>query len=68
MLFGVRKKILKAMSKFTLENELMGLEKPKMGMLRPLDYEKVISKQHETVRLLQKENLYLRQYVNYVAG
>lgn len=56
------------MSKFTLENELMGLEKPKMGMLRPLDYEKVISKLHETVRLLQKENLYLRQYVNYVAG
>lgn len=43
-----------AMRQFTLENELMGLDKPKMGVIRPLDYERIITKLQETVRLMQK--------------
>ena len=44
----------------------MGIETSKRNAQK-LDYEKIVNKQQEVIKLLQKEITYLRQYVFYVA-
>jgi hypothetical protein len=38
----------------TLHSEIMGIEKPRRGVIKSLEYEKIISKLHETNKLMQK--------------
>ena len=45
----------------------MGIEVAKIKPFRNLDYDKVISNQQELIKTLQKEVMYLRHYLNYVA-
>lgn len=45
----------------------MGIEVSKIKVVRNLDYEKVIQTQDRMIKILKKEILYLRQYLNYVA-
>lgn len=52
--------------RLSLSNEIMGIETTKR-MAQKLDYEKILHRQQEVIKLLQKEISYLRQYVFYVA-
>lgn len=51
----------------SLSNELMGIEVAKIKSFRNLDYDAIISNQQDLIKTLQKEVMYLRHYLNYVA-
>ena len=52
--------------RLSLSSEIMGIEAPKKLTSR-LDYDKIIRKQQEVIKILEKEIQHLRQYVLYIA-